>query len=175
MAWVCIGDFNEVLRHDEHDGVGMRSQSQIQGFRDAVDVCGLADLGFSGTRWTFEKKMTGVTYTRVRLDIALGSVEWCQLFPQAGVKHLTTATSDHTPILLSLAPAQGRKEDRMFRYEVMWDMHEELKPTVQSAWEPNGHNLTVEEVRRNLDDLARNLGDWSRTTFGSVRGEIRKL
>mgnify|MGYP007071362024 CR=1 FL=1 len=58
LPWVCIGDFNEVLRHDEHDGIGSRSQSQIQGFRDAVDVCGLIDLGFKGTKWTYEKKVT---------------------------------------------------------------------------------------------------------------------
>ena len=72
LPWLCIGDFNEVLKHDEHDGIGSRSQAQIQGFRDAVDVCGLVDLGFKGTRWTFEKKVTGGSYTRVRLDRALG-------------------------------------------------------------------------------------------------------
>ena len=109
------------------------------------------------------------------MDRALGSVEWCALFPQVGVQHLTAATSDHSPILLSLAPEQGRHVDKLFRYEVMWDMHAELKPAVRSAWEPNGHNLMVEEVRRNLDDLAQNLGEWSRMTFGSVRGKIRKL
>lgn len=56
MPWVCIEDFNEVLRYDENDGIGQRSQTQIQGFRDAVDVCGLMDLGFQGHKWTFEKK-----------------------------------------------------------------------------------------------------------------------
>ena len=75
IPWVCIGDFNEVLKHDEHDGIGLRSQSQIQGFRDAVDVCGLIDLGFKGTKWTYEKKVTEGSYTRVRLDRALGSVD----------------------------------------------------------------------------------------------------
>ena len=70
-----MGDFNEVLKHDEHDGIGSRSQAQIQGFRDAVDVCGLLDLGYKGTKWTFEKRVAGGTFTRVRLDKALGSVD----------------------------------------------------------------------------------------------------
>lgn len=74
LPWVCICDFNEVLRHNEHDGIGSRSQSRIQGFRDAVDVCGLLDLGYKGVKWTYEKKVTGGSYTRVRLDRALGSM-----------------------------------------------------------------------------------------------------
>ena len=76
IPWLCIGDFNEVLRHDEHDGIGTSSQSQIQGFRDANDVCEVIDLGFKGNRWTYEKKVTGGSYTRVRLDRALASAEW---------------------------------------------------------------------------------------------------
>ena len=63
LPWVCIGYFNEVLRHDEHDGIGTRSQSQIHGFRDAVDVCGLVDLDYKGIKWTYEKKVTGGSYT----------------------------------------------------------------------------------------------------------------
>lgn len=48
--WLCIGDFNEVLRLDEYEGSSHRSLTQVTGFRDAVDVCGLNDLGFSGTK-----------------------------------------------------------------------------------------------------------------------------
>lgn len=32
LPWVCIGDFNEVLRPEEHEGIGERSNAQIQGF-----------------------------------------------------------------------------------------------------------------------------------------------
>lgn len=171
-----MGDFNEVLRHDDHDGIGSRSQSQIQGFRDAVDICGLVDLGFKGTKWTYEKKVTGGSYTRVCLDRALGSVEWCEQFPNAVVEHLTAATSDHSPILLHLAPTTpGKKGEKLFRYEVMWDKHAELKSTIPSAWEPNGSNLTASDVRAKLEALVNNLGNWSKTAFGSVRGEIRGL
>lgn len=135
-----MGDFNEVLRYDEHDGIGNKSQTQIQGFRDVVDVCGLDDLGYKGTRWTYEKRVAGGSFTRVRLDRALGSVEWCDQFPGAIVEHLTTATSDHSPIFLQLAQqASGRRRDKQFWYEVMWDTHTDLKPTVQLAWEENSH------------------------------------
>jgi hypothetical protein len=57
LPWLCMGDFNEVLHRDEHVGVSERSWSQILGFRDTVDICGLCDLGFKGVPWTFEKKV----------------------------------------------------------------------------------------------------------------------
>ena len=46
LLWLCFGDFNEVLHVEEHNGIGQRSQAQIQGFRDAVDICGLIDIGY---------------------------------------------------------------------------------------------------------------------------------
>ena len=58
LPWVVMGDFNEVLCAHEHDGVGNRSQAQMDAFRDALDTCGLTDIGFIGRNWTFEKKVT---------------------------------------------------------------------------------------------------------------------
>jgi endonuclease/exonuclease/phosphatase family metal-dependent hydrolase len=45
LPWLCIGDFNEVLRSEEHVRVAERSGSQIAAFREAVDICSLCDLG----------------------------------------------------------------------------------------------------------------------------------
>lgn len=101
--WVMLGDFNEVLFHSEYEGVGQRSQTQLDGFRDALDVCGLTDLGHIGSQWTFEKRVPGGTYTRVRLDRAVADPNWCALFPAASVVHETAACSDHTPILLKFS------------------------------------------------------------------------
>ena len=103
LPWAAMGDFNEVLHAHEHDGVGNRSQAQMDAFRDALDTCGLSDLGYKGNPWTFEKKVAGGSFTRVRLDRALGTTEWCTLFPNAAVEHLSAATSDHSPILVHLA------------------------------------------------------------------------
>jgi hypothetical protein len=48
LPWVCIGDFNEVLHQHENVGPAERNFAQMQGFRNAVDVCELADLGYEG-------------------------------------------------------------------------------------------------------------------------------
>ena len=94
LPWLCIGDFNEVLRPDEHQGVANRSNAQIQAFRDTVDVCMLLDLGYQGRFWTFEKKVSGGSYTRVRLDRTLASPSWSSMSPlhlyATSLQHLLT-------------------------------------------------------------------------------------
>ena len=100
LPWLCIGDFNEVLHRSEHEGVQECSYAQIEGFREMVDVCGLHDLGYEGRRWTFEKKVVGGSYCRVRLDRALSTPEWNSRFPFATVHNMIATSSDHGPILL---------------------------------------------------------------------------
>jgi endonuclease/exonuclease/phosphatase family metal-dependent hydrolase len=100
-----MGDFNEVLRQEEHEGVGQRTKAHMDGFRDAVDVCGLQDLGYVGRAWTFEERVVRGSFCRVCLDRALATPDWSALYPTATLKHLTAATSDHGPILLELDDA----------------------------------------------------------------------
>ncbi|XP_073367941.1 uncharacterized protein [Aegilops tauschii subsp. strangulata] len=103
LPWLAMGDFNEVLRQSEHDGVSLRSQSQMDSFRDALDVCCLHDLGHSGLPWTFEKKVAGGSFTRVRLDRAVVDAVWSSLFPSAQLDHVASACSDHSPIVLNFS------------------------------------------------------------------------
>jgi hypothetical protein len=47
LSWLCLGDFNEILFHHEKEGGVPRSQSCLDRFKGALEVCELDDLGFS--------------------------------------------------------------------------------------------------------------------------------
>ncbi|XP_073358198.1 uncharacterized protein [Aegilops tauschii subsp. strangulata] len=175
LPWICIGDFNEVLRPDEQEGIGQRSNAQIQGFRDAVDVCMLMDIGYQGRFWTYEKKVAGGSYTRVRLDRAMATAEWNKKYPDAHLKHLTVATSDHCPILLNFNGTRPPDHKKNFKYEVMWETHETWSETISSSWAGGGPITSMEELRTKLKRISKELGAWNRNTFGSVRKEIKSL
>jgi hypothetical protein len=99
-----------------------------------VDVCGLYDLGFEGRSWTFEKRVVGGSFCRVRLDRALATIDWSLRFPETTVRHLTAAASDHDPILLQWEKACGPRRRcgrKLFRYELMWESHEEFLAMLQ--------------------------------------------
>ena len=178
LPWVCIGDFNEVLHRDEHCGVQERSHAQIAGFREMVDVCGLYDLGFEGRKWTFEKKVAGGSYCQVRLDRALATADWCMRFPLVQLTHLTAAASDHDPILLrwEQEPERGRRRrSKIFKYEVMWESHDEFASMLAQTWQGAGTAHTLQELHDKLVSVAGGLSAWDNSIFGHVRRELRSL
>ena len=121
--------------------------------------------------------MAGGGYCRTRLDRALATASWCERYPLAELFHLTASTSDHSPILLrftlSERNVEGRK--RLFRYEIMWEAHEALKPFVKESWQEGGKASNMEQIKDKLQVMADGLKEWDKCTFGSVRGRLKEL
>ena len=138
VPWLALGDFNEVIHQYEHDGVNRRSQSQMDGFRDTLDICGLIDLGSKGRNWTYEKKVAGGSFTRVRLDRAVADSMWCSMFPAVEITNMAAVASDHGPIVVNLDSSLSSKKPRMFRYEQMWERHPDLEGYVEAQWSAGG-------------------------------------
>jgi hypothetical protein len=177
LPWISVGDYNEVLRPEEHLGVGQRDPLQMRGFREAVDVCGLIDLGYIGRDWTFEKKVRGGSYTRVRLDRGLASLPWWEHFPNAVVRNLTAAKSDHCPLLVVLDRTESShvRGHRQFRYELMWEAHDSFHSFLEDKWKEKGTAMSLHEVTSKLQNLSGELSSWSTDVFGNVRKEIHLL
>lgn len=57
--WVCFGNFNEILHLDEKNGQNDRDVYMISEFRDAIQVCNLKDLGFTGHPFTWSNMRFG--------------------------------------------------------------------------------------------------------------------
>ncbi|XP_071685015.1 uncharacterized protein [Lolium perenne] len=141
------------------------------GFRDTVDVCELADLGYEGRSWTYEKRVVGGSFCRVRLDRALATTPWSARFPLARVSHLTGGTSDHGPILLWWRETEKQQrvtQDKIFRYEVIWEGHEQFKPFLVDARQAEGKAEAMRELKQKLTRVSGFLGSWERSIFGNI-------
>jgi hypothetical protein len=114
----------------------------------------------------------------VRLDRALATADWSTRFPLATVHHLTAVKSDHSPILLlNEMEAHNRRigNDKLFRYELMWERHEEFQPMLTSAWSTEGRARSVGELNDKLRNTAGSILGWCSQSFGAVRTELRKM
>ena len=98
LPWVCVRNFNELLKSSEKRGGSNRSQAQMQLFREAVDECGFIDLGFVGSQFTWQKHFTDGHSIWERLDRALVNNEWMLRFVDSRVHHLPVISSDHSPL-----------------------------------------------------------------------------
>ena len=105
LPWVLFGDFNDMLLDDEKLGGLPLNRTNVSAFRACMDNCGLIDLGFQGTRFTWTNKNPIWQHNiKERLDKGLGNTEWKLLFPAAEISHLPRVKSDHCPILLNIDP-----------------------------------------------------------------------
>ena len=98
LPWVCVRNFNELLKSSEKRGGSNRSQAQMQLFREVVDECGFIDLGFVGSQFTWQKHFTDGHSIWERLDRALVNNEWMLRFVDSRVHHLSVISSDHSPL-----------------------------------------------------------------------------
>jgi hypothetical protein len=110
-------------------------------FREALEECELSDLGFNGPRFTWNNRHTDNSFIQERLDRALGSRDWCLLFPGAIVSVLEAICSDHNPILVSF---KGNREDYRFcrggfKFEATWSRDAEYQGLIQFVWEQVRH------------------------------------
>jgi hypothetical protein len=62
----------------------------------------------------------------------------------------------------------------IFRYEAVWETHEELKPLIEQAWRSNAC-VSMQGLVRKLKGLSGDLSSWGRETFGSVHRELKTL
>lgn len=52
-AWYVLGNFNEILSHDEKDGGRPRADSLMEDFRKALQDNNLSNLGWNGLKYTW--------------------------------------------------------------------------------------------------------------------------
>ena len=175
LPWIVAGDFNECLWSFEHFSATPRAESQMLAFRDTLEVCGLVDLGFSGVPHTYDNKRAGSANVKVRLDRAVATNTWRNLFPHYSVKHVVSPCSDHLAIVVRGEPKEsnvGKK--RCKQYEIMWERNHALPEIIQNAWETVGELHDLGDVEKALGKTMSMLQDWSRSKFGSVREELQK-
>ncbi|XP_073360408.1 uncharacterized protein [Aegilops tauschii subsp. strangulata] len=179
QPWLCVGDFNEALLQSEQHRGNPRSFKQMDDFRECLADCVLDDLGFHGYPYTWDNRRDGSENVQVRLDRATCNNDFLGLFPDTSVDHVMTEESDHIALIVSAretAPDVGRQAPRKFMYEEMWTKHEQYDEMVVVAWlraEASGQGAT--KTCGKLKAVSREMQQWGRKVFGSVRKQISKL
>lgn len=94
----------------------------MNGFRDAVQVCGFIDLGFVGLPFTWDNRQQGTDNIKVRLDQSFANSAFLDLFNDVKVRHEQTTKLDHCCLVIECVKRQSRRRRsrHQFGYENMW-------------------------------------------------------
>ncbi|XP_061999237.1 uncharacterized protein LOC133716556 [Rosa rugosa] len=134
----------------------------MRGFRDALGYGDLIDLGFHGpqsTWWNSE--------TQLRLDRAVCTPSWFDIYGHARLQHLPPSDSDHVPILLhaSTVPLPKRRIHRRFKFESHWLQNSECDDVVKTAWAIDVPGSPMFRVTQKITYTRLELDKWQKRAY----------
>lgn len=98
--WCIEGDFNVIKDTSEKLGGRQHRTYKSIYFISCMDQCGMTDMGFVGSRYTWCNNMDLRHRIWKRLDRILVNDSWEQQFQNIKMKHLGRTGSDHRPLLM---------------------------------------------------------------------------
>lgn len=171
---VLIGDFNDIISNDEKWGGRVRPNWTFSDFKGFINNNELLDIGFEGLPWTWSNLWEGDGEIKQRLDRALASEEWCEVFKDARVTHFEVEASDHNILLLETEP-RIRKPKRRFHFDSRWLQYREVEGIIQEAWGKNQVGSRGVRISRKIKQCRMNLSAWSRTLKLNSKKEIKRI
>ncbi|XP_074323958.1 uncharacterized protein LOC141660875 [Apium graveolens] len=120
LPWCVLGDFNDLMFAHEKKGGRPHPRRLLEGFVDAVNDCGLIDMGFSGNEFTWERARGQTNWIQERLDRGLANQQWQSLFPDAKIRVWDVSSSDHLPLILELNRQVYVQKSCRFKFENIW-------------------------------------------------------
>ena len=115
-----VGDFNEILKHDEKLGGAMHNHNQMQLFQNVTDECDFLDLGFIGKKFTWSRHFAKGHSIWESLDSDFATNSWFLRFLGTCVQHLHCDSSDHYPFLINPIGLETPQRKKLFRFQEMW-------------------------------------------------------
>uniref|UniRef100_A0A2N9IBI9 Reverse transcriptase domain-containing protein n=1 Tax=Fagus sylvatica TaxID=28930 RepID=A0A2N9IBI9_FAGSY len=168
LPWCCLGDFNEILTVNEKYGGRERSLRQIMEFQEAVNICNFVDLGFQGASYTWTNNRDASANIQGRLDRALATAPWLDLFPRYSVSHIPGSVSDHLALVVSIVAGTSPSRIKKFvrRFEEKWATNPDCEKLIQESWrQPVSVGSPMFQLCQKISRCRMALIDWSREVF----------
>lgn len=140
MPWLVGGDFNEIYWDSEKLCGNRRAPSQMQAFREVLELCELQDLHSTGELFTWVNRMDSNNIIFERLDRFVRNLKWRLKYPAARVSSLDFYHLEHRPISLKLNGEQVQNRIRngtraqAFWFEKGWLLELECKEVIERGW-----------------------------------------
>ncbi|KAL2984842.1 hypothetical protein AAZX31_12G113500 [Glycine max] len=100
LPWCIFGDSNDLLSSDEKIGNRDHPNWLIQDFCEVISDCNLHDLPIEDYTYTWARRKGKANAIKKKLNRALATCDWMDLFPNFKLINAMASKLDHSPILL---------------------------------------------------------------------------
>ncbi|XP_019179933.1 PREDICTED: uncharacterized protein LOC109175136 [Ipomoea nil] len=169
LPWLVAGDFNDIAGLSEKRGIHSHPESLIEGFNDALGDCRLNDLGMVGGRFAWERGHGTAEWVEERLDRAVATMEWADLYEDVVVRNLHTLSSDHNALFIDVESGPVRTTMRSFKFESAWLLEE-----VVQRWSMK-HGVSPRSATAQAGRFKRNRDVNAVSEYLAIRGELEVL
>ncbi|XP_042980144.1 uncharacterized protein LOC122310314 [Carya illinoinensis] len=175
VPWIVVGDFNIIRNDSERRGGRPRISATIEDFNNAIDICGLMEMKFSGSMLSWCNGHANLTRSWARLDRGFLNASGCDEYPDAHLTYLTRTSSDHAPMLFTLSRKVVPYGYPSFKFQQMWTTHDSFFEYVSKVWSTEGSGSAMSTLAFKLKTLKAALRIWNKQVFGRTASHIEEL
>ncbi|XP_070015166.1 uncharacterized protein [Nicotiana sylvestris] len=172
--WMVARDFNIITDPEEKKGGKIHNMSKSLPFIHCIMDCGLMDMDYSGSPFTWCNGWAPKNRIWARLDRALGNNDWLQKFSDTTVTHLVRTGSDHAPLLISFFNTL-QEPQKYFRFLDLWTGHEGFMDIVEQAWNIQVVGGPMWKLHLKLKNVCKMLSNWSKNSLGNIFDKTKEL
>lgn len=169
--WCIGGDFNVIIHPEEKLGGLPHRNSKSFDFTECMDNCGLTDIGYTRSKFTWCNHWRPSKRIWKRLDRVLINDLWAQKFSKNIIRHLARIGSDHRPMLLKCDSDQTKRH-RYFKFLNFWTTEDSFMDVVRINWNQHVAGNPLWKLQQKLKRVGRRLSQWSREEIGDVYDQV---
>ncbi|XP_042956310.1 uncharacterized protein LOC122292152 [Carya illinoinensis] len=177
MAWLCCGDFNELLCQNEKQGGCPRPYKQMETFRHAIMDCSLNPIQTQGPFFTWSNNRKEDEFTKERLDRAMANNNWMHCFTESYCQVIPAIKSDHSPLLIHVENTASRRpcNTHLFRFEAAWNMKDGISNIIREAWVKVAvGDDAVTSMHKRILNCSLALKRWKGAASNKATGDIKR-
>lgn len=157
VPWVIMGDFNVILKINEHSNGSSIPSPEMVEFQDCVAAIEVEDILSSGFNFTWTKSLKNPKCnTLKKMDRIMVNEIFLDKLPLAHGKFLPYIISDHSSAVL-IIPEGMPKTRKAFRFSNFITDKKEFIPTVQEVWKEDIEGFNMYKVVKKMKMLKSKL------------------
>ncbi|XP_009788948.1 uncharacterized protein [Nicotiana sylvestris] len=169
--WCVGGDFNIIMDPNKKLGGQPHRMYRSLEFQTCISNCGLIDMGYNGSNYTWCNNRRSGKKIWKRLDRIFVNDLWDQLFQRTSVSHLARTSSDHRPLLMKNLSATHQYIS-YFRFLNCWVNIEGFLDIVRESWSTEVSGNPIWILQSKLKALSKRLSQWSRKEIGDINDAV---